>query len=97
MVFTWYNVSFFFFLADKKINSTIRRTAERLLLIIVSWLVVSSSTTHNIKMMLKMLIIYSNGKNKTHRLRLLVNTSTEIDYLKTGGILQYVYKNISNQ
>ena len=45
----------------------------------------------------KMLIIYSNGKNKTHRLRLLVNTSTEIDYLKTGGILQYVYKNISNQ
>ena len=44
----------------------------------------------------KMLIIYSNGKNKTHRLRLLVNTSTEIDYLKTGGILQYVYKNISN-
>ena len=41
-------------------------------------------------------VIYSNGKNITIKLKLLVNTSTEIEYLETGGILQYVYKNIVN-
>jgi len=41
-------------------------------------------------------IIYANGKNISIKLKLLVSTSTEIEYLKTGGILQYVYKKIAN-
>ncbi len=41
-------------------------------------------------------VIYASGKNITIKLKLLVNTSTEIEYLETGGILQYVYKNIVN-
>ena len=39
---------------------------------------------------------YSNGKTKTIKIRLLVNTVTEIEYLETGGILQYVFKNLIN-
>ena len=41
-------------------------------------------------------IFYSNGKNITIDLKLLVNTATEVEYLLNGGILQYVLKNISN-
>ena len=43
-----------------------------------------------------MLIFYKNGKNITIDLKLLVNTSTEVEYLLNGGILQYVLKNIVN-
>ena len=41
-------------------------------------------------------VMYSNGKTKTVKIRLLVNTVTEIEYLETGGILQYVFKNLVN-
>jgi aconitate hydratase len=46
-------------------------------------------------MKLKLEIQYANGKNVAKKIKLLVNTTTEIEYLKTGGILQYVLKNIS--
>ena len=38
----------------------------------------------------------NNGKNKSISIKLLVNTETEIEYLQTGGILQYVFKNLVN-
>ena len=38
----------------------------------------------------------NNGKNKNISIKLLVNTETEIEYLQTGGILQYVFKNLVN-
>jgi len=41
-------------------------------------------------------IKYSNGKTKEIKIRLLVNTVTEIEYLETGGILQFVFKNLVN-
>ena len=41
-------------------------------------------------------IQYSNGKNVSTKIKLLVNTSTEITYLENGGILQYVMKNLVN-
>ena len=41
-------------------------------------------------------IKYSNGKTKNIKIRLLVNTITEIEYLETGGILQFVFKNLVN-
>ncbi len=41
-------------------------------------------------------IKYSNGKTKKIKIRLLVNTITEIEYLETGGILQFVFKNLVN-
>jgi len=41
-------------------------------------------------------ITYSNGKTKEIKIRLLVNTVTEIEYLETGGILQFVFKNLVN-
>ena len=41
-------------------------------------------------------IKYSNGNTKEIKIRLLVNTVTEIEYLETGGILQFVFKNLVN-
>ena len=41
-------------------------------------------------------IKYSNGKTKEIKIKLLVNTVTEIEYLETGGILQFVFKNLVN-
>ena len=42
------------------------------------------------------LIKYKNGDLKKIKIKLLVNTATEIEYLETGGILQYVFKNLVN-
>ena len=42
------------------------------------------------------LIKYKNGDLKKIKIKLLVNTATEIEYLETGGILQYVFKNLIN-
>ena len=42
------------------------------------------------------LIKYKKGENKKIKIKLLVNTVTEIEYLETGGILQYVFKNLVN-
>ena len=42
------------------------------------------------------MIVYKNGKNITTEIKLLVNTSTEVEYLKSGGILQYVLKELVN-
>ena len=41
-------------------------------------------------------ILYSNGKNISTKIKLLVKTSYEIAYLENGGILQYVLKNLVN-
>ena len=42
------------------------------------------------------MIVYKNGKNITTEIKLLVNTSTEVEYLNSGGILQYVLKELVN-
>ncbi len=42
------------------------------------------------------LIKYKNSELKKIKIKLLVNTATEIEYLETGGILQYVFKNLVN-
>ena len=42
------------------------------------------------------LIEYKNGEHKKIKIKLLVNTATEIEYLETGGILQYVFRNLIN-
>jgi aconitate hydratase len=40
-------------------------------------------------------ILYSNSKNISIKIKLLVKTSNEIMYLENGGILQYVLKKLS--
>jgi len=40
-------------------------------------------------------ILYSNSKNISTKIKLLVNTSNEIMYLENGGILKYVLKKLS--
>ena len=47
-------------------------------------------------MTLKMMVEYEDGKNLSTTVKLLANTKTEIDYLETGGILQYVFKSLVN-
>ena len=47
-------------------------------------------------MTLNMMIEYENGRNLSTKVKLLANTKTEIDYLETGGILQYVFKGLVN-
>ena len=47
-------------------------------------------------MTLNMMIEYENGRNLSTKVKLLANTKTEIDYLETGGILQYVFKSLVN-
>ena len=47
-------------------------------------------------MSLNMMIEYSDGRNLSTDVKLLANTKTEIDYLETGGILQYVFKSLVN-
>ena len=47
-------------------------------------------------MLLNMMIEYSDGRNLSTKVKLLANTKTEIDYLETGGILQYVFKSLIN-
>ncbi len=47
-------------------------------------------------MSLNMMIEYSDGRNFSTNVKLLANTKTEIDYLETGGILQYVFKSLVN-
>ncbi len=47
-------------------------------------------------MLLNMMIEYSDGRNLSTKVKLLANTKTEIDYLETGGILQYVFKSLVN-
>ena len=47
-------------------------------------------------MSLNMMIEYSDGRNLSTKVKLLANTKTEIDYLETGGILQYVFKSLTN-
>ena len=47
-------------------------------------------------MSLNMMIEYSDGRNLSTNVKLLANTKTEIDYLETGGILQYVFKSLVN-
>ena len=42
------------------------------------------------------MIVYKNGKNITTEIKLLINTSTEVEYLNSGGILQYVLKELVN-
>ena len=42
------------------------------------------------------MIVYKNGKNITTEIKLLVNTSTEVEYLNSGGILQYVLRELVN-
>ena len=41
-------------------------------------------------------ILYANGKNITTKVKLLVNTETESEYLEKGGILQYVFKKLTS-
>ena len=41
-------------------------------------------------------ILYSNGKNISTKIKLLVKTSYEIVYLENGGILHYVLKKLVN-
>ena len=36
------------------------------------------------------------GLSPKIKIKLLVNTATEIEYLETGGILQYVFRNLVN-
>ena len=50
----------------------------------------------NVGMTLNMMIEYENGRNLSTKVKLLANTKTEIDYLETGGILQYVFKGLVN-
>ena len=50
----------------------------------------------NVGMTLNMMIEYENGRNLSTKVKLLANTKTEIDYLETGGILQYVFKSLVN-
>mgnify|MGYP005712869599 CR=1 FL=1 len=47
-------------------------------------------------MTLKMMVEYEDGNNLSTTVKLLANTKTEIDYLETGGILQYVFKALVN-
>ena len=47
-------------------------------------------------MTLKMMVEYEDGRNLSTTVKLLANTKTEIDYLETGGILQYVFKALVN-
>ena len=53
---------------------------------------------HELKtgMILNMMIEYKDGRNMSSTVKLLANTRTEIDYLETGGILQYVFKTLVN-
>ena len=53
---------------------------------------------HELKtgMILNMMIEYKDGSNMSTNVKLLANTRTEIDYLETGGILQYVFKTLVN-
>ena len=53
---------------------------------------------HELKtgMILNMMIEYEDGRNMSSTVKLLANTRTEIDYLETGGILQYVFKTLVN-
>jgi aconitase A len=46
-------------------------------------------------MILPMTIKYSSGKIFETKVNCLIKTVNEVEYLQTGGILQYVLKNLA--
>ena len=46
-------------------------------------------------MQLTMSIKYASGKTLTSKVNCLIKTENEVEYLQTGGILQFVLKNLA--